>query len=56
MRVVTVSATTLFHMAAQYLGDPAQWDRIAALNAISDPWIQGLTALKLPSIQGTAHG
>lgn len=47
-KVVRVSGTTLFHVAAQELGDATQWTRIAALNGITDPWIAGLTELKIP--------
>jgi hypothetical protein len=45
---VTVSGTTLFDVAAQYLGDARQWNRIARLNGIWDPWIDGITTLKIP--------
>ena len=48
MRTVIVASGTLFEVAATYLGDATQWDRIAALNGIDDPWLQGLTELKVP--------
>ena len=47
-KIVRVSGTTLFHVAARELGDASQWDRIARLNGIVDPWIGPLTDLKIP--------
>jgi len=55
MQTITVVSTTLFQLACQYYGDATQWDRIAALNDINDPWLSGLTMLTLPSVQ-TAPG
>ena len=49
MQTVTVASGTLFQVAAQYLQDATQWNRIAALNDISDPWLSGLTVLQLPA-------
>ncbi len=45
---VTVSNTTLFHVAAAALGDATQWDRIAALNGLDDPLVTGVMTLVLP--------
>jgi hypothetical protein len=50
MKIVTVSCTTLFHVAQQFLGDAAQWQMIAELNGVDDPFIQGLTALAIPHL------
>ena len=47
-KTVTVSNTTLFHVAAAALGDATQWNRIAALNGIDDPVIVGVVTLVLP--------
>jgi hypothetical protein len=47
-KVVRVSATTLFHVAARELGDASMWDRIARLNGLTDPWIGPMTELKVP--------
>lgn len=47
-QIVRVGATTLFHLAAEYLGDAMHWTRIALLNGLSDPWIGPLTELKIP--------
>ena len=56
MQVVTVSATTLLQVAAQYLGDPSAWGVIATLNGLRDPWIDGLTTLRLPPAPETSRG
>lgn len=47
-KVVRVSGTTLFHVAARELGDATQWNRIARLNGLTDPWITAETELKIP--------
>lgn len=47
-RIVRVSGTTLYALAAQYLGDWEQWTRIADLNGITDPWINAETAIRIP--------
>lgn len=54
-KVVRVSATTLFHVAAKELGDATQWNRIARLNGLVDPWIGPETELKIPQ-PGTSNG
>ena len=48
MQRVTVASVTLFEVAAQYLGDATLWTQIAALNGITDPWLQGLVSLNVP--------
>lgn len=45
---VTATDTTLFHVAALFLGDPTQWARIARLNGLTDPIIVGSVTLALP--------
>jgi hypothetical protein len=47
-KVVRVSGTTLFHVAARELGDASQWGRIAQLNGLTDPWVVALVELKIP--------
>ena len=47
-KVVRVSGTTLFHVAARELGDATQWSRIARLNGLTDPFITALVELKIP--------
>lgn len=36
---VRVIGGTLFDIALRWLGDAQQWDRIASLNGLSDPWL-----------------
>lgn len=47
-RLIRVSNTTLYQIAAGYLGDALHWPRIAKLNRLSDPWIGPLTELLIP--------
>lgn len=47
-RIIRVSNTTLFQVAADYLGDALWWTRIARMNNLTDPWIGPLTELKIP--------
>ena len=56
MRRITVSDTTLFHVAAQYLNDATMWIYLAELNHIKDPFIQGLSVITLPNISGLKGG
>ena len=56
MQTITVASGTLFGVAATYLQDATQWNRIAALNGISDPWLSGLTTLRLPDLDLSAGG
>lgn len=46
---VYVSGTTLFRVAERELGDATQWERIAQLNGLTDPWITEIVLLKIPS-------
>lgn len=41
---VSLSSANLFQLAAQYLGDATQWNRIAQLNGFTDFLVSGLTA------------
>ncbi len=56
MRTLTTAGGTLFHLAAQELGDATQWIRIAQLNALSDPQLQGVVTLLLPDPDPRAGG
>ena len=56
MFTVTVASGTLFEVAALYLGDATQWNRIAWLNSIADPWLSGLTTLQIPDQNSSAGG
>lgn len=53
-RLVRVSNTTLFQLAADYLGDALYWTRIAKLNKLDDPWIGPLTEILIPATQPRA--
>ena len=46
----------LFHVAARYLGDATQWNRIATLNGISDPAITAIATITLPPVDPTQGG
>lgn len=48
-KIVRVSGTTLFAVAAKELGNALLWETVADLNGIDDPWIDGLTELKIPA-------
>jgi hypothetical protein len=41
---LNVASANLFQLAAEYLGDATQWNRIAALNGFTDFLVSGLTA------------
>lgn len=56
MLTITVASGTLFEVAATYLGDATQWNRIAWLNGLSDPWLSGLTILQVPDQDSSAGG
>ena len=56
MATISVTSTTLFQLACQYYGDATQWDRIATLNNIDDPWLSGLTTLIVPSTETSPGG
>jgi nucleoid-associated protein YgaU len=48
LQQIQVAGGNLFQIAAQYLGDATQWNRIAALNGLYDPMITGTVTLLLP--------
>ena len=53
---VTAADRTLYHVAAQYLGDATQWWRIAQLNGMSDPDLSDFTvpiALYIPVVDAS---
>jgi len=50
MRIITVTEGNLFQIAAEYLSDPTQWTRIALLNRLSDPMINGMIQLRIPDM------
>ena len=52
---ITEAGGNLFAIAAQQLGDATQWNRIAALNGLWDPFLAGVTTLQIPpTAQNTA--
>jgi hypothetical protein len=56
MRTITVAGGNLFRIAAEQLGDAAQWLRIAQLNALSDPNLTGVVTLLIPDVDPNAGG
>jgi len=48
-QVMAQPGTTLFHIAARYLGDASQWSRVALINGIQDPYLNEATTLNLPT-------
>ncbi len=56
MRTLVTVGGNLFNIAASQLGDATQWVRIAALNNLSDPFLQGVVTITLPEIDPTAGG
>ena len=53
---ITVVGGNLFAIAAKYLADATQWNRIAKINGLSDPVLQGPTVLVMPTVDGSAGG
>ncbi len=48
IRIRRTVGGTLFRIALEELGDAEQWDRIARLNDLIDPWLVGYFELKIP--------
>jgi nucleoid-associated protein YgaU len=53
-KTVTVAGGNLFQIAAAQLGDATQWNRIALLNGLLDPFLTGVHTLQIPSIDPNA--
>lgn len=51
---ITVAGGNLFQIASVYLGDATQWNRIAALNGLTDPKLVGVFTLQLPPFDASA--
>ena len=49
VRLVRVIGGTLFRIALDELGDAEQWWRIADLNGLTDPWLNGYCVLQIPT-------
>jgi hypothetical protein len=56
MQTLTVCGGTLFGVACDYLADATQWNRIATLNQIADPWLDGVMTITLPAVNPGAGG
>lgn len=54
IKSVQVAGGNLFVLAAQYLGDATQWNRIARVNGITDPMITGSVTLLMPPVDNNA--
>jgi hypothetical protein len=48
-RMVQVSNTTLFHLAAKFFGNALLWPFIAEANGLIDPWIFAQTTIIIPN-------
>jgi len=51
-KIVRVSNTTLFKIAETELGNATLWEKIADLNGLVDPWVDGYLELQIPSKNG----
>jgi nucleoid-associated protein YgaU len=51
---IRVAGANLFRLAAVYLGDASQWNRIAALNGLTDFQIEGALTLRIPPLDKSA--
>ncbi len=56
MKTITVAGGNLYQLALQYLGDATQWSRIAEVNGLTDPVINGIVTLQLPQVDTSAGG
>jgi len=56
MNTMTIAGGNLFQIAAAQLGDATQWIRIAQLNGLQDPMLNGPMTLRIPPIDATASG
>ena len=56
MKTITVGGGNLFQIALQELGDATQWNRIAEINGLVDPFLTGITVLTIPKTDPLAGG
>ncbi len=56
MLTIHVADTTLFHVAAEQLGDATQWNRVASLNGLTDPMLKGVCVLLIPPYDASMTG
>jgi hypothetical protein len=55
-QTITIAGGNLFKLAAQYLNDATQWNRIAQANNLTDPVLQGVCTLLIPPLNAAAGG
>jgi hypothetical protein len=55
-QVAVVAGGNLFALAAEYLNDATQWIRIAQVNRLSDPQLEGVNTIVIPPVDPTAGG
>lgn len=53
---VPVAGGNLFSLAAQQYGDATSWTAIAKANGLTDPQLQGVQTLNIPTVPDTAGG
>lgn len=56
MKTITAGGGNLFQIALEELGDATQWNRIAELNGLIDPFLTGLVTLQIPKQDPNAGG
>ncbi len=56
MKTITTGSGNLFQIALQELGDATQWNRIAQINGLIDPFLDGLVTLQIPKHDPNAGG
>lgn len=56
MRDIIIAGGDLFRIAMEQFGDATQWIRIAQMNNIADPWIDGVRTLRIPAPDTRAGG
>jgi len=56
MKTITTGGGNLFQIALQELGDATQWNRIAQLNGLIDPFLTGIVTLTIPKLDPNAGG
>ncbi len=56
MQTLTVVGGNLFQIAAAQLNDATQWIRIAQVNNVSDPNLNGIVTLFIPDPDANAGG
>lgn len=55
-KTIQVAGGNLFAVALSELNDATQWNRIAQINNMVDPWFTGVQTLAIPPVDPTAGG